>query len=223
MQYTIDFLNDLKDHNNREWFNENKTRYEQAHNEMITFSDALIQEMNAHDVLVPTTGKKCLFRIYRDTRFSKDKTPYKTTWQGRFQREGVERRGGYYFQVAPKESVVLGGFFGPNAQDMLHIRKQIAADPEPLRSVIQSESFKDFFGSLMGDQVKSAPRGFTKDHPEIDLLKYKQLLVRHAFTNEEVHSKEFPAIVSHAFEQMRPFLDVMTMYLTTDLNGEPLL
>jgi len=213
----------LDKNNNRNWFLKNKKLYEQSHEEMLLFADKVIHEMSSLDNIETTSGKQSLFRIYRDVRFGKDKTPYKTNWAGWLKRATSDLRGGYYFQVGLKGSFVMGGFFGPNPKDLLHIRKQFAQDPDPLRLVIQSKQFRDFFGELRGSQLKTAPRGFDKQHTSIDLLRYKQLLVRHDFTKEEVFSKDFPVIVAHAFQQMRPFFDYMSYILTTDLNGRSLI
>jgi len=223
MRNTFKFLTKLDKNNNRNWFQENKGMYEKSHQEMLNFADRLLAEMNNHDIIETASGKKSLFRIYRDVRFGKDKTPYKTNWGGGMRRASAERRGGYYYQVGPKGSFVMGGFFGPNKEDLLHIRRQIAQDADPLRDIINSNRFKEFFGMLNGSQLKTAPKGFDKDHPEIDLLRYKQLILRHDFTSEEVSNNDFPIIASSAFSQMRPFLDYMSEILTTDLNGQSLL
>jgi len=196
--------------------------YEQSQTEMLEFANQVTAEMTKHD-LIEDRGKRTIYRIYRDVRFGKDKTPYKTNWAGFFKRATAERRGGYYFQVGPKGSFVMGGFFGPNAKDLLHLRNQIAQDAEPLRQVIDSKRFRDFFGELNGRQLKTAPRGFDKQHPDVDLLRYKQFIVRHDFTDKEVFRQDFAKIVSDAFQQMRPFFDCMSDMLTTDLNGESLL
>ena len=223
MQGTLSFLGDLDQNNNREWFQANKSRYTDAHLEMISFTEKLIEEMSRYDVLEARSARQSLFRIYRDVRFSKNKRPYKNNWGGFLKRAGAERRGGYYFQIGPKESFVMGGFFGPNAQDLLHIRNQLAMDPEPLRDVLASAGFKEMFGKLLGNQVKIAPRGFPKDHENIDLLRFKQYKVRHDFTASEVRAVDFPSTMATSFAAMLPFFDVMTEYLTTDLNGESLL
>lgn len=219
MQKSLSFLSDLTENNNREWFQDNKPAYEASHEEMIEFADRLLNEMNKHDVIETPTGKKSLFRIYRDVRFSKDKTPYKTHWAGRFRRAGADRRGGYYYHIGPDEAFVMGGFFDPNAQDLLHFRNQIASDADPLRAALQSKGFKETFGELLGEQLKTAPKGFEKDHPEIDLLRYKQYIIRHDFTRKQVNDLNFPKIMSDAFKEIRPFLDCMTEMITTDLNG----
>ena len=223
MKITFDFINQLEQNNHRDWFHEHKELYKRSHEEMIQFADELLYHVNQHDVIETPSGKRSLYRIYRDVRFSTDKTPYKTHWGGGLRRAGVDRRGGYYYQIGPQGSYVMGGFFGPNAQDLLHIRKQIAQYADPLRAILESKDFKAFFGTLLGNQLKTAPRGFEKDHPDVDLLRYKQFIIRHDFTQKENMSPEFPLIVSGAFQQMRPFFDCMTDMLTTDLNGESLI
>jgi len=223
MKHTFDFLRKLDQKNNRNWFQQNKAMYERSHEEMISFADNLLAEMNDHDYIETPSGKKSLYRIYRDVRFGKDKTPYKTNWGGSMKRAGEENRGGYYYQIGPKGSFVMGGFFGPNKDDLLHIRKHLEQDADSLREVIDSKGFTKFFGHLIGRQLKTAPRGFEKDHPDIDLLRYKQFMVRHEFTDKEVHSANFPHIVSDAFQKMRPFFDYMSDILTTDMNGRTLL
>ncbi|MEP5613253.1 MAG: DUF2461 domain-containing protein [Cyclobacteriaceae bacterium] len=222
MKKTFEFLKILDKNNNREWFQSNKDQYTEAHEEMIEFADRLLVEMNKHDVIQTDSGKKSLYRIYRDVRFGKDKTPYKTNWAGYLRRATAERRGGYYYQVGPKGSFVMGGFFGPNPQDLLHIRRQLEQDADPLRNVINSKEFKGFFGELLGAQLKTAPKGFDKEHTNIDLLRYKQFMVRHDFTQKEVFSKDFHITVANAFVQMRPLFDYMSDILTSDLNGESL-
>ncbi len=216
---TLKFLKELKANNNREWFNENKKRYQAAHENVIAFADELLDALSAIDQIATESGKKSLFRIYRDVRFSKDKAPYKTSFSGGFRRATAALRGGYYFSIAPGESMVGGGFWGPNAEDIKLIRSHIAAEPERLRSIITSEQFRAAFGQLDGEQVKTAPKGYSKDHPAIDLLRYKQFLVGSTFTDAQVTSSEFTDIMVGKFQDMRPFFDYMSEILTTDLNG----
>jgi uncharacterized protein (TIGR02453 family) len=219
MKKTLTFLQQLNKNNNREWFQAHRTEYEQSHEEMISFADQLLLEMNKHDLIETSSGKKSLYRIYRDVRFGKDKTPYKTNWAGGFKRATAELRGGYYYQIGIHGSFVMGGFFGPNAQDLLQVRHHIASNADTLREVTESNDFKNFFGELRGSQLKTAPRGFEKDHPDVDLLRYKQYTLRHDFTQKEIDSPDFHKIISNAFQEMRPFFDCMSEMLTTDLNG----
>lgn len=221
MQLTFDFLKLLRDNNNRPWFQENKEQYEKSLEQIKSFREKVLALMQGHDH-IEDRGKK-IYRIYRDTRFSKDKTPYKTYWAGNFKRSGQSRRGGYYFQIEPGNSHIAGGFFNPNSDDLFHIRKQISADPETLQSILDEENFKNYFGRLMGNQVKTAPKGFSKEDPAITLIRYKQFYVEHYFSDQEVLADDFPQKMSEGFQNMRPYFDYMTDILTTDLNGESLL
>lgn len=212
---TFAFLNELKDNNHRDWFNANKSTFQESQAEVKQFVKNLEEAMLAHDE-IDTAGTK-IFRIYKDVRFSKDKTPYKTSWNISFKRLGAERRGGYYLQIKPGDSYIVGGFFGPNSQDMLHIRKQISQDAGLLREAITDTS--KHLGDLYGDQVKSAPKGFSKEDPNIDLLRYKQLLFKKTFSDKEILSEDAPQLIGQGFSHYRPFFDAMSELLTTDLNG----
>ncbi|PIB37099.1 TIGR02453 family protein [Reichenbachiella sp. 5M10] len=216
------FLNQLQNNNNREWFNTHKDTYLKAHQQVIAFAEKLHQSLSKSDLIETPTGKKSLHRIYRDVRFSKDKTPYSTYFGGGFRRATALRRGGYYYHLEPHHTHVIGGFWGPNAADLLHIRKQIQLDPEPLREILDAAEFKLHFGQLLGARLKTYPRGFEADDPAIDLLRYKQFLIRHDFTEREVHSVDFHELVAEQFQNMRPFFDYMSDILSTDFNGEPL-
>lgn len=220
---SLAFITQLKQNNNRDWFTENKPTYQKHHASMVEFADELLSMMNTHDNIETESGKKSLFRIYRDVRFSKDKSPYKTHWSGSFKRATKLLRGGYYYHVEPGgNSFVGGGFWGPNKDDLLRIREEIAVDASELRSIITSEDFVSTFGSLNGEQLKTAPKGFDKEHPDIDLLRYKQFIFGKNFSDKEVLSPDFINQVNDTFTKMRPFFDYMSDVLTTDSNGEPL-
>lgn len=215
----FDFLHELKLNNDRNWFNNHRNQYEETHQHMINFAEVLLDEMRKHDELETLSGKRSLYRIYRDVRFSKNKLPYKTSWNGSFKRATNALRGGYYYHIEPGNTYIAGGFFGPNSNDLKHIRKQIEQDDNFVRSVLESKVIKDFFGSLIGEQVKTAPKGFAKDHPSIDLLRYKQFILKHSYTDAEVLKTDFHKKVSDGFQRLRPFFDMMSEILTTDLNG----
>ncbi|WP_143305683.1 DUF2461 domain-containing protein [Chitinophaga vietnamensis] len=216
----LKFLEQLSEHNNREWFNEHKDRYLLELEQMETFAEGLLSMLSAHDVIETPSGKQSLQRIYRDTRFSKDKTPYKTHWSGGFRRATKFRRGGYYFQIQPgNKTFVGGGFWNPNAEDIKRIREDIAFDPAPLRKILNSASFRKTFGVLQGEQLKTAPKGFDAGHEAIDLLRYKQFLLIRTFTDKEVLDAGFMKEMNRTFEAMRPFLDYMSDVLSTDENG----
>jgi uncharacterized protein (TIGR02453 family) len=216
---SIEFLKTVSKNNNREWFNAHKHNYLDAYQAMIDFTDTLLDKMSAHDHLETESGKKALYRIYADTRFSKDKTPYKTHWGGRFKRATKKLRGGYYFHIEPGHSFVAGGFFGPNPEDLKRIRQDIDVNYDEWRKVLSAKQFVKTFEKLRGEQVTTSPKGYAKDHPAIDLLRYKQFMIKHSFTDQEVLAPEFLLKINDTFRSMRPFLDHMSEILTTDLNG----
>ncbi|MDQ0107059.1 uncharacterized protein (TIGR02453 family) [Chitinophaga terrae (ex Kim and Jung 2007)] len=216
---SFDFLGALKKHNNREWFNEHKDDYLRELKQIEIFADALLEDLSAHDVIETASGKQSLFRIYRDTRFSADKTPYKTHWSGSFKRATSSRRGGYYFHIEQGNSFIGGGFWGPSADDLKKVRDDISFDPSPIKKIINSKLFKSTFGSLEGEQLKKIPRGYDAAHEAADLLRYKQYLLIRRFTDEEVLSPHFRKEAGKAFAAMRPFFDYMSEVLSSDANG----
>lgn len=215
----LQFLTKLEDNNNRDWFNENKAVYQAAHAEVIDFAEELLNELKQHDEISTVSGKKSLMRIYRDVRFSKDKSPNKARFAGSFSRVKPALRGGYFFNIQPGQSVVGGGFYGPNPDDLKLIRNHIAQDDSQLREVLNDKDFSKVFGGLLGEQVKTAPKGFDKEHPAIDLLRYKSMYVFRDFSDKEVMAANFQEQVITTFLSLRPFFNIMTEYLTTDLNG----
>jgi uncharacterized protein (TIGR02453 family) len=216
----FNFLYQLKENNNRDWFNTHKEEYLKQHESMIYFADAVLSEMNKHDKIETPTGKKSLYRIYRDIRFSKDKSPYKTHWAGGLKRASKQLRGGYYFHIEQGNTMVGGGFWSPNKEDLERFREDIAFDSKPLRKIINSKAFQDNFRTLDGEQLKTSPKGFDKEHPDVDLLRYKQFIISKKFTDKEALSPDFYKTVSNTFKNMRPFFDYMSESVTTDVNGE---
>ncbi|MBC8754967.1 DUF2461 domain-containing protein [Kordia sp. YSTF-M3] len=217
---TFSFLKRLQKNNNREWFTENKKEFKEIENEVKQFYNQLSEHLNKHDKI----DKVKVFRIYRDVRFSKDKTPYKTHLGGSFNRVKPELRGGYYLHIAPNdESFIATGFWEPNKDDLMRIRKEIEMDATEIRKIITEKSFKNVWGELVGDELKTAPRGFDKEHVAIDLIKKKQFIFTKKFTDKEVNSSDFMTKVDDSFKAIRPFFNYMSEVLTTDLNGVSLL
>lgn len=215
---TFDYLLQLSKHNDREWFTKNKSDFDREQKNLKSFFEHIKMELEKNDAI----DKMQVFRIYRDVRFSKDKTPYKTHFSVGFVRQKPYLRGGYYLHIENDASFIGGGFWEPNKEDLWRIRKEIALDASELREIISQNEFKKMFGSLEGEELKSAPRDFDKDHPDIDLIRKKQYLVTRKFTNKEVLSSNFADEVILTFKAMRPFFDYMSDVLGTDLNGEPI-
>lgn len=214
------FLKTLEKNNNREWFAENKPKYIAANEHFRAFAETVNEGMQIQDNI----EKMKVYRIYRDVRFSKNKVPYKNSFSGGFSRATEALRGGYYFHLQPGgNSFVGGGFWQPEPADLKRIREEIAADASPLRKIINSKPFKEHFGELGGEQLKSNPRGYAKDHPDIDLLRYKSFVVSKHFTDAEVLAPGFADEILKYFKATRPFFDYMSDVLTTDSNGVSLI
>lgn len=213
------FLKKLEKNNNREWFTEHKPEFKAYETAMKQVFNALGEEVKLHD----TIEKVKVFRIYRDVRFSKDKTPYKTSFSSSLTRGGAHLRGGYYTHIQPDRSFIAAGFWQPNKEDLLRIRKELELDASEFRTVIGQKNFKTIWGNLEGEELKTAPKGFDKEHSDIDLIRKKQFIFTRSFTDKEVLDAGFIREISQSFKTIRPYFDLMSDILTTNLNGESLL
>ncbi|MEO9514040.1 MAG: DUF2461 domain-containing protein [Flavobacteriaceae bacterium] len=215
----FNFLKELARNNNKEWFQEHKTTFKSHEADVKSFYGNILEGLNIHDEI----EKMKMFRIYRDVRFSKDKTPYKTHFAGSFSRLGAHLRGGYFLRIKPNETFIATGFWEPNKEDLFRIRKELEMDATEFRGIINDKSFKKIWGEIQGDGVKTAPKGFDKEHQNIDLIKKKQFIFVRNFTDKEVLSGSFLDDVDTSFKAIRPFFDLMSDILTTNLNGESVL
>jgi uncharacterized protein (TIGR02453 family) len=216
---TLQFLTDLEKNNNREWFEDHRAEFKAHEKEVKNFLNALMELLSVHDEV----EKLKLFRIYRDVRFSLDKTPYKSHLAGSFSRAGAKLRGGYYVHLKPGGSFIAAGFWEPNKEDLFRIRKELEHDAGEFRKIISDPSFKKIWGELVGEEVKTAPKGFDRAHPDIDLIKRKQFIFVRNFSDQQVMSNDFVKTIDDSFRAIRPYFDLMSVVLTTDLNGESLL
>lgn len=217
MSEIVKFLKNLQKNNNREWFTTHKPEFDTAKAEADLIFNKIYQELSKKEELEPLK----IFRIYRDVRFSHDKTPYKSHFSAQTGRKKPHHRGGYYFHIQPDHCFIGIGFWGPERDDLLRIRKDIEASDE-LEKILQSKSIQKEFGEMQGEEVKSAPKGFSKEHERIELLRKKQYLFIKNFTDDEVLAHDFPQKVVKSIQVLQPFLDYMTEVLTTDENGQPL-
>jgi uncharacterized protein (TIGR02453 family) len=216
---SFEFLKDLARNNNKAWFEGQKSVFKEHQDNF----KALVQEVKVGMEHKDQIEKSKVFRIYRDVRFSKDKTPYKSHLAASFTRMGAERRGGYYLHLKPGESFIAVGFWAPNKEDIFRIRKEFEMDITELEEILSDTRLKKAWGSLQGEQLKTAPKGFDRDHPNIEYLRYKQFIFTRKFTDKEVFSPNFGDKVVDSYEAIRPFFDYMSDVLTTNLNGESLL
>ena len=216
---TLQFLKQLKAHNTREWFEAHKQEFRKAESAAKRFFNGVTEALRTHDDF---EGMK-LFRIYRDVRFSADKTPYNPHFAGSFRRAGARLRGGYYLRIRPGESFVAVGFWQPSSPDLLRIRKEVELDAEAFRSCLENPALKKNWGPLKGDTVITAPKGFDRNHPNLDLIRHKQFIFTREFSDQEVTAPDFLQVVNDSYRAIRPWFDLMSEILTTDLNGRSLL
>ena len=216
---TISFLKELKLNNNREWFNENKDQFNNIQSQVKIFAQEVNDSLNVSDNI----EKIKIFRIYRDLRFSKDKTPYKKNIGMAFHRAKPELRGGYYLEISADESFIAVGFWNPNKEDLLRIRKEIEIDGQEFKRIINQKKIKEIWGDLKGDEVKTSPKGFTSDHEYIDLIKKKQFIFIKKLKEKDILDEKFQNELVNYFESIRPFFDYMSEVLTTNLDGESII
>lgn len=216
----LSFLDKLKKNNNRDWMMEHKKEYQSNEKILKQFYSSVEASLNITDEI----SKLKVFRINRDVRFSKNKTPYNVHRSVSFSRAGAHRRGGYYLRIEPGNSAMAGGFFSPEASDLFRIRKEFEIDTTEIREILNHKKFKKAFGGFnQAYQVKTAPRNFSKDDKNIDLIKLKNYFVECKFTDKEVLSEDFEKKLMDHYLLLRPLFNYMSEVLTTDLNGVSIL
>jgi uncharacterized protein (TIGR02453 family) len=206
MLQVIRFLQELTENNNREWFQENKSRYDESRKKALFLTEVVINEIRKFDSEIPLLDPKdCLFRIFRDVRFSNDKRPYKTNFGSFISRGGRKSvYAGYYFHIDPAESFAGGGIYMPDAEPLKAIREYIAENGEEFLSLINNKNFKKVFPEMMDDQLKTAPKGFSPDHEFIDLLRYKSFAFTTSFSQAEVLAENYIDKLVESFKTLYP-------------------
>lgn len=208
---TFDFLKKLSQNNNRDWFNENKNLYTEAQGNIIQFLDDLILEMSGFDEeLAKIDSKKSLFRIYRDTRFSKDKSPYKTNFGASLGMGKGNQKGGYYLHIEPGKSFLAGGIYMPESTVLKEVRKEISLYGDSFLKILNNKDFKKHFPELdQDDKLKKIPQGFEKEDPMADYLKLKNFIVIYQLKDEEVLDQNAVKNMNKIFTLMKPFNDFL--------------
>ena len=213
------FLKELKENNNRAWFQEHKKLHDDARRHVNDLSDKLFEKLKTTHNL----DQNKVFRIFRDVRFSKDKTPFKTHFGLAFHRQKPKYRGGYYLHIEPEGSFLGIGFWEPNKDDLFRIRKEIEMYPEEFEAVVTEKRLVQNFGVLQGEQLKKSPKGFDAEHAGIKYLRYKQLVFMQKIGDQQLMDGSFSDWMEHQFEVIKPYLNYMSEILTTDLNGESII
>lgn len=205
---TLDFLKKLAKNNHKDWFDKNRNLYEAAKKDMQQFTAALIKEVAVFDSAIANlTAKDCTFRINRDVRFSKNKEPYKNN-MGTYLAPGGKKSiyAGYYVHIEPTgNSFLAGGIYVPEPATLAKIRQEIDYNTDEFKQIILSKNFVKTFGEISGEQVKTAPKGYDKNHPEINLLKYKSYIVSHGISSNIITDKNFVKYCGKVFKEMYAF------------------
>ncbi len=205
MNKVIQFLQELAENNNRDWFNDNRKWYEESRDKIIFLTDVLINEIAKFDPEVAgTNAKDCVFRIFRDVRFSKNKDPYKTNF-GSFISKGGRKSiyPGYYIHIEPNQSFLGGGVYMPEAETLRSIRNYMAENATEFLEIINDPEFRATFPEMYDHKLKTAPKGFPKDHKFIELLKYKSFVFSTRIENKKITDENFIFYTVQIFNQLR--------------------
>lgn len=206
----LQFAADLKLNNNRPWFIEHKAEYELARARFEEFVEDLIFDLSKTEPLGGLTPKDCIYRLNRDLRFSKDKTPYKPYLSAYIAPGGRKSRlMGYYVHLEPGNVMLAGGLYDPEPRQLTAFRDAIARNSREFKSIITEKKFVEFFGEVGGESLKTIPRGFSPDHPDAALLRLKTVTVMHHVTDAAAITPDFFDHAIEAFAVMKPFLEYL--------------
>ncbi|GAB3990156.1 DUF2461 domain-containing protein [Spirosoma daeguense] len=219
---TLTFLRDLVQNNNREWFHANRSRYDAAKAELCNVVDYVLKGLGPVEPLANTSVKDCIFRINRDIRFSKDKAPYKSNLAFAIGPGGRHSgRIDYYVHIQPGgQSFVGAGMWQPTPTNLAKFRQEVDYNVDELKDIIENDTFKSYFTEAQGELLKGAPKGYSADHPEIDLLRRKELFFIHRFTDKEVLGAQFADELIQGCRLLKPYCDWLN-YLFFDEKEEP--
>lgn len=208
---TFSFLSNLARNNNREWFNENKSEYESARKNVLDFIEELIEKSSEFDPeIIKIDASKALFRIYRDTRFSLDKTPYKTNFGIGLGFKQSKAGAGYYLHLEPGKSFVAGGVYHPESSVLKKIRQEISSSKDEFIQIIEHDDFRNNFRGLsVENKLQRVPAGFDKDHPMAEFLKLKNFNVSHPISDEVLMSDQAVTEVVRIFKSIKPLNDFL--------------
>ena len=213
MKATFAFLKKLKSNNHKEWFDANKDSYLLAKEEFEQLVDKVIKGITRSDKKISPDlrGKDCTFRIYKDVRFSKDKTPYKTNMGASINPGGKKSLlAGYYLHLEPGGSFLAGGVYMPESGVLNAIRQEIDYNPKPLHSILKSASFKTFFKGFDEEgKLKTAPKGYPKDHPDLELLKNRHFVVSHPLNDALLLGAKPEETIVQGFKAMQPLMEYL--------------
>lgn len=228
LKNALHFLGNLAEHNNREWFQEHRSEYLAAHQEFESFVSGLLAGISVFDTEISKLAPKdCLFRIYRDVRFSPDKRPYKTHFGAYMAPKGGRKSiyGGYYFHLEPLnsgfegQSFCSGGLYCPDPAVLKAVRMEIVDYSQEFKTLIGNPEFVRLFGHLEGPDLKSVPRGFPKDFPDKELLKYRNYVFMHPLSGELLGSGQLLSHVLPVMQAMKPCNDFVNRAISYSIEN----
>lgn len=213
LKIPLEFLKALNENNSKEWMDANREWYNEAKVEFVSFTDYLIQGMQEFaPELAGLKGKSCIFRINRDIRFSKDKRPYKINFGAAISEGGRHSQNpSYYFHLQPGENFIGGGIYMPPAETLKKIRQEVDYNPEELKKIADDKAFREIYGEIRGEKLKTAPKGYPKDHPNIEFLKLKSFVVMKQLSDSQVKANDFKKAALDYFRIMKPFNDYLAV------------
>jgi len=210
-QSTLQFIEKLGKNNNKVWFDKNRDAYQAAKADFEVFVGNMLEKAAKQDpVFGEQKAKDCIFRIFRDVRFSKDKSPYKAHFGAYFNKGGRKAHGaGYYIHIEPGKSFVGGGLWMPEGPVLKGVRQEIDYNFPEFKKIIGNAKFKKLFKEIEGEKLKTLPQGYTADNPAIEYLKMKSFTVGAQVTDKEVTAKSFVTQCSNIFSAMNPFVNFL--------------
>ncbi len=221
MKQILNFLKDLEANNTREWFDQNRERYDSTRKKFLTVAEFLIHQIRKFDVEIPVLNPKdCVFRIFRDVRFSNDKRPFKSNY-GCFIARGGKKSGfaGYYLHIQPGECFLSGGIYMPPPEHLQAIRQEIYYHPQEYTEVLENKDFKSVFTLEYFDRLKTAPKGFPKEWEHIELIKNRNYALGHPVTEEELYAPDFLTNAIEVFKIIHPFNRYLNRAVDENINN----
>lgn len=210
---SLRFLAELNAHNSKEWMDANKAWYQECRQEFIGVISEVLKQMSAFEPAVADLeARKCIFRINRDIRFSNDKRPYKVNFGAAISEGGKHSENpSYYFHLQPGQNFIGGGIYMPAGEILKKIRQEVDYNPEELKKIVEQSGFQKVFGEIRGEKLKTAPKGYPKDHPNIEFLKLKSYTVMTEVSDQKVSQDSVVEEVVKVFQQMKPFNDYLAV------------
>lgn len=208
-------MEQLHENNNKEWFDQNRDTYDNLRKDWLAFVDIIINSIQRFDPSIgPLEAKNCIFRINKDVRFSKDKSPYKTNFGAIFNKGGKkEMTSGYYIHIDPKEIFLAGGAYQPGPELLSSIRQEIDYNFDEFKGIVECKKIDNLFNGISGDKLSRPPKGYSDDNPAISYLKHKGFILVKNISLKELYAENFEKDIILVFKEMKPLNDFLNRCL----------